>query len=214
MRLPTARVSLLQRLFRGEAILFLTSIGHIMKTAIFLTILLVAAMAPLRGQDRYLCKNGHIWFYSETPLEVIEAHNYEAASVLTPATGDLVFQLLIKSFKFERALMEEHFNENYMESARYPKSDFKGKFVNLEEIDFSKNGVYKAVVEGKLTIHNKTNTVRQNGTVEVKGGTILVKAKFDLAPKDYDIDIPSAVRDKIAKSVAVTVDMAYERYKK
>ncbi|MBE0643216.1 MAG: YceI family protein [Bacteroidetes bacterium] len=185
-----------------------------MKTAIYLTLLLFIVAAPMHGQDKYLCKNGHIWFYSETPLETIEAHNNEAASVLTPATGELVFQLLIKSFKFERALMEEHFNENYMESAKFPKSDFKGKLVNLTEIDFSKNGVYQAVVEGKLTIHNKTNTVRQKGTVEVKGNTILVKAKFDVVPGDYDIEIPSAVRDKIAKTVAVNVDMAYQPYKK
>ncbi len=185
-----------------------------MKTAIYLTLLLVSIAAPMQGQDKFLCKNGHIWFYSETPLETIEAHNYTVASVLTPATGDVVFQLLIKSFKFERALMEEHFNENFMESAKFPKSDFKGKIVNLKEIDFSKNGSYKAVVEGDLTIHNRTNRIRQNGTIEVKGTAILVKAKFDIAPKDYDIEIPSAVRDKIAKTVAVTVDMTYEPYRK
>lgn len=185
-----------------------------MKTAIFLALALLVMAAPARSQDKYLCKNGHIWFYSETPLEVIEAHNNEAASVLTPSTGEIVFQLLIKSFKFERALMEEHFNENYIESAKYPKSDFKGKIVNLDAIDFTKNGVYKAIVEGKLTIHNETNTVKQTGTVEVKGSSIIVKAKFDVTPQEYDIEIPSAVRDKIAKTVTISVDMTYQPYKK
>ncbi|MFZ1729081.1 MAG: YceI family protein [Bacteroidota bacterium] len=185
-----------------------------MKTIAFLALALLVYAAPAQSQDKFLCKNGHVWFYSKTPLEVIEAHNNEAASVLTPSTGDIVFQLLIKSFKFERALMEEHFNENYIESAKYPKSDFKGKIVNLQEIDFSKDGVYKTSVEGKLTIHNKTNAVKQNGTLEVKGSAIIVKAKFDVAPQDYDIEIPSAVRDKIAKTVAISVDMTYQPYKK
>lgn len=185
-----------------------------MKTLLYSAALLLLIAASMHAQDRYLCKNGHVWFYSETPLEVIEAHNNEAASVLTPSTGDLVFQLLIKSFKFERALMEEHFNENYIESAKFPKSDFKGKIVNLQDIDFLKDGTYKAVVEGKLTIHNKTNTINQRGTVEVKGTSIIIKATFEVEPKDYGIEIPSAVRDKIAKTVAIHVDMTYQPYKK
>jgi len=181
-----------------------------MKPSIIIALFLLFAVAPAHSQEKYLCKSGHVWFYSETPVETIEAHNHEAASVLTPTTGEMVFQLLIKSFKFERALMEEHFNENYMESGRFPKSDFKGKIQNLKEIDFTKNGVYKAVVEGKLTIHNKTNSIKQSGTIEVKGSSILLKAKFDIIPQDYEIDIPGAVRDKIAKTVTVTVDMTYQ----
>jgi len=110
--------------------------------------------------------------------------------------------------------MEEHFNENYMASAKYPKSDFKGKIVNLKDIDFSKDGTYDAVVEGKLTIRNKTNTVKQKGTINVKGSSITVKATFDVVPQDYGIEIPSVVRDKIAKTVAVTVDMDYQPYRK
>ena len=179
-----------------------------------LTILLLFAVLTAQAQERYLSKNGHIWFYSETPLETIEAHNNEVASILTPATGELVFQLLIKSFRFERALMEEHFNENYMESTKYPKSDFKGKIVNLKDVDFSKDGVYKATVAGKLTIHNRTNDGRQSGTITVKGDAVTVKADFDVAPQDYGIEIPSAVRDKIAKTVTVHVDMTYKPYRK
>ncbi len=185
-----------------------------MKNFIYTALALLFIIAPMQGQDRYLCKNGHIWFYSETPLETIEAHNNEAASVITPSTGDMVFQLLIKSFKFERALMEEHFNENFIESAQYPKSDFKGKIINLKDIDFSKDGTYKAVVEGKLTIHGKTKTIKPKGTLEVKGKGIIVKATFDVAPKDYAIEIPSAVSDKIGKTVAITIDMTYKPYKK
>ncbi len=192
----------------------MTSSGYIMKTIILLSLFLICGAATTQGQDKLVSKNGHIWFYSETPLETIEAHNHQAASILTPSTGDIVFQLLIKSFKFERALMEEHFNENYMASAKYPKSDFKGKIVNLKDIDFSKDGTYDAIVEGNLTIRNKTNKVRQEGSITVKGSTVTVQATFDVVPQDYGIEIPSVVRDKIAKTVAVTVDMEYQPYRK
>ena len=181
---------------------------------LFATLLLVAAASAIQAQDRYLCRNGHVWFHSHTPFEDIEAHNNEAAGVITPATGEMAFQLLNKSFKFERALMEEHFNENYMESDTYPKSDFKGKIVNLNEVNFSKDGVYPAVAEGNLTVHGKAKTIRVNGTIEVKGSKIFVKAKFDAVPQDYGIEIPGAVRDKFAKSMEVNVDMAFDPYKK
>ena len=185
-----------------------------MKTIFLFAVILLAAASGLHAQDKYLCKHGHIWFYSHTPMEDVEAHNNEAASVITASTGDIVYQVLIKSFKFKRALMEEHFNENYMESDMYPKSDFKGKIVNLKDINFAKPGVYKATVEGDLTIHGKKNRIKHDGTIEVKDGKLLVKAKFSVVPQDYGIEIPSAVRDKIAKSMAVTVDMVYEVYAK
>jgi hypothetical protein len=185
-----------------------------MKTAFLIALTLALTVATAYGQDKYVSKNGHIWIYSQTPLETIEAHNNQAASVLTPSTGDIAFQLLIKSFKFERALMEEHFNENYMESAKYPKSDFKGKIANLNDIDFTRDGKYKAIVEGKLSIHNTTNEVRQSGTIVVKGSAITVNAKFDVTPQDYGIEIPGIVRDKIAKTVAINVEMTYQPYKK
>lgn len=185
-----------------------------MKHIFLFSLALIMTITTASAQDRYVSKNGHIWIYSKTPLETIEAHNHEAASVLTPSTGEIAFQLLIKAFKFDRALMEEHFNENYMESAKYPKSDFRGKITNLKDIDFSKDGTYDAMVEGKLTIHNKTRSISQKGTIQVKQGTIRVQAKFEVVPQDYDIEIPGVVRDKIAKTVEITVDMKYQPYRK
>jgi len=185
-----------------------------MRTCTILILLVFSLLTSGFSQEKYLCKNGHIWFYSHTPLEDIEAHNNEAASFISPTTGDLAFQVLIKSFKFKRALMEEHFNENYMESSKYPKADFKGKITNLDSVNFLKAGVYKTAVLGNLTIHNKTNKTEQNGTIEVKEGKLYLKAKFKVIPRDYDIEIPGTVRDKIAKSMEVTVDMVYEPYKK
>jgi hypothetical protein len=107
--------------------------------------------------QKYITKNGYIGFYSHTAMEDIKGDNNQVASVLDISNGDMVFQVLIKSFHFDRALMEEHFNENYMESDKFPKSSFKGKITNLSSVDFSKPGKYDVTVEGELNMHDVTN---------------------------------------------------------
>jgi polyisoprenoid-binding protein YceI len=156
-----------------------------------------------------MTKNGFIGFYSKTSLEEIKADNNQVAGVIDTGTGEMVFQVLIKSFHFERALMEEHFNENYMESEKYPKSTFKGKITNLSSVNFSKNGTYDVTVEGDLTLHNVTNRVSTKGTLEVITGGINANSKFSIVPEDYKIEIPGVVREKINKNLEVTVSMKY-----
>jgi polyisoprenoid-binding protein YceI len=148
-------------------------------------------------------------FYSYTPIEEIEAHNRQVVSILDAATGDLQFNLLVKSFEFKVALMQEHFNENYMESDKFPKSSFKGKITNLDKIDFKKDGIYPAEVSGDLTIHGVTKTVSATGTMEIKAKTINAKAEFTVSPKDYNIEIPALVENHIAKSIDINVDVTY-----
>jgi polyisoprenoid-binding protein YceI len=159
--------------------------------------------------QKYMTRNGYIGFYSHTAMEDIKGDNNQAASVLDISTGELVFQVLIKSFHFEKALMEEHFNENYMESEKFPKSTFKGKIMNLASIDFSKPGNYDVTVEGDLNIHNVTNKVTVKGNIEVISGGINANSKFNIVPEDYKINIPGVVRDNIAKNLEVTVTMKY-----
>jgi YceI-like domain len=159
--------------------------------------------------QKYMTKNGFIGFYSHTSMEDIKADNNQVASVIDTGTGDVVFQVLIKSFHFDRALMEEHFNENYMESDKYPKSTFKGKIANLASVSFSKNGTYDVTIDGDLTIHNVTNKVSIKGTIEVVSAGLNANSKFKIVPEDYKIEIPSVVRDKINKDLEVTVEMKY-----
>ena len=163
--------------------------------------------------QKYFTRNGHIWFYSEAPLENIEAHNYQATSILDIGKGDMAFSVLIKGFEFEKALMQEHFNEKYMHSDKHPKSTFEGRILNLDKIDLTKPGVHKVRVGGKLTIHGVTKDVETDGTLEVKDGKIHGKAKFQVAVADYDITIPAVVKDNIAKILDVNVDVVYEPYK-
>ena len=171
---------------------------------LFLLNLVIAVNA-----QKYMTKNGFIGFYSHTPMEDVKADNNQVAGVLDISTGDMVFQALIKSFHFERALMEEHFNENYMESDKFPKSSFKGKIINLSSVNFTKNGIYDVTVEGDLTIHDVTNKISTKGTIEVLTGAINANSKFNIVPEDYKISIPGVVREKISKNLEVTVTMKY-----
>jgi polyisoprenoid-binding protein YceI len=166
-------------------------------------------MSQFVQAQKYISKNGHIWFYSHTPMEDIEGHNRQAVSILDASTGDIVFNLLIKSFEFKVALMQEHFNENYMESDKIPKASFKGKITNLDKINFKKDGSYPAEVTGDLTIHGVTKPVTTKGTLVVQNGSITAKAKFVVTAHDYDIAIPSVVENKIAKEIEINVDVTY-----
>jgi hypothetical protein len=174
-----------------------------------LVVFLLFGLLPITNAQKYISKTGHIWIYSYTPMEEIEGHNHQVVSIIDPSTGEIQYILLVKSFEFRIALMQEHFNENYMESDKLPKSSFKGKINNLAQIDFGKNGVYPAEVSGDLTIHGVTKPLTVTGTIEVRDKTLDAKATFAVSPKDYDIVIPSLVEEKIAKTITVNVDVPY-----
>ena len=155
----------------------------------------------------YMTRTGRVKFdaTTKTSPEKIEGINNEVASIVDAKTGNVQFQVPVNSFKFEKQLMKEHFDENYMESSKYPKSDFKGSIVNPGEVDFSKDGTYKVVVKGKLTIHGVTNEVSVPGTFTVKGSSLTLKADFSVALADYKISVPGLVADKIAKLATLSL---------
>ncbi len=175
-----------------------------------LLIALIITVVSYTSAQKYMTKNGTIRFYSEGQVEKIEAFNHQVNSALNTSTGDFVFKALIKSFEFEKALMQEHFNENYMQSDQFPNSMFTGKVTNVKDINFGKDGVYKSVVEGELTMHGVTNKVKVNGTFEVKAGKVTGKSTFNVLLKDYNITIPKAVVKNIAESVQVDVTVVLE----
>lgn len=180
-----------------------------MKNTIFVFMLAMLFSVSVLGQN-YLTKTGHIKFYSETPIETIEAHNHAVNAALNPGSGDFVFKVLIKSFEFEKALMQEHFNENYMESDKFPNATFVGKITNINDIDFSKEGSYEATVKGDLSIHGVTKAVEQNGTFTVGDGMINGKSVFSVLLEDYEIKVPGAVKKQISESIEITVDVMLE----
>ena len=158
--------------------------------------------------QKYLTRTGKISFTATSPSspEKIEAVNNEVANILDAKTGELIFQVPVKSFKFERELMQEHFNENYLESDKFPKAEFKGKIINLAEVNFSTNGTYPTKVIGKLTIHGVTNEINVPGIIEVKGKDVVLKTKFSIKLKEYKIDVPALVADKVAKDAMIILE--------
>ena len=181
-----------------------------MKKLAFLTIgVLFFTMAGLAQQ--YVTKNGFIRFYSDASTEKVEATNRQVNAAMDITTGDFVFRVLMKSFTFEKALMQEHFNENYVESDKFPNATFLGKIINIKEVNTSKYGNYPVTVEGKLTIHGETKQVSEKGTFEVLEGKLIGKAKFIITLSDYKISIPNTVINNIAKTIEITVEVVLDK---
>jgi hypothetical protein len=174
-------------------------------------IAIVILTGTFANAQKYMTKAGTIKFSSETPMEKIEAVNHQANSALNFSTGDFVFKVLIRGFEFEKALMQEHFNENYMESEKFPNSTFSGKITNIKDVNLSKDGSYKVVIEGDLAMHGITKKVKVNGTLEVKGGQVTGKSTFNVVPSDYNITIPKAVIKNIAESIQVEVNVSLDK---
>lgn len=179
---------------------------------ILLISLLFTACAVGRAQDRFLTRTGHIRFFSSAPLENIQADNNQVTAVLDVVKGDIAFKVVMKSFEFQKAAMQDHFNTQYLHTDKYPNAEFEGRVTNLGAIDFKKDGTYPVQVAGKLTLHGVTNDIKQAGTVVVKGGNVSTNAKFNLALADYNVKIPSDFTKKIAETVEVTVDCTLAPY--
>jgi polyisoprenoid-binding protein YceI len=173
----------------------------------------LAAMLALPGQaQRYLTKNGNISFFSETPIENIEAHNKQVNAALDITSGKMVFKVLMKSFEFEKALMQEHFNENYVESDKYPSATFDGLIKEIDVFGKEKPETMEVSIEGKLTIHGVTREISEKGSLQWKEDGIKGDARFMVAPADYDIKIPNAVMNNIAKEIEVVVDVDLKQF--
>ena len=177
----------------------------------YFSVLLLALLSFTQaGQDVYVCKNAKINIYSSAPIEDIEANSNEGVSVYNPATGELAFSLPIRSLHFEKAMMEEHFNENYIESDKYPKATFKGK-VN-EHPDLSKEGSYPVTVTGDFQVHGVTQNRTVKGEVKVSKGVVSMSSEFMVKCADHHIDIPKIVFHNIAESIRIRVSATYSTY--
>ena len=171
-------------------------------------ILLAFVLVSFDGlsQRRYFTEKAHISFYSDGVIEDISASNTKVTSILDLVSGEVAYLLSPKDFQFEKKLMQVHFNEKYMESEKYPKSSFKGKFLGFNP---SSNEVQHIKAVGKLTIHGVTREVNIPGTIQLQGKTVALKAKFTVKLADYNIKIPQIVWQNIAEQVEVTVNFLY-----
>ena len=182
-----------------------------MQKGFFLISIVFLLVAGTAGAQKVYTKNGSVSFFSKSPLENISADNNQVMSVLNQQTGEMQFSILIKSFRFKKALMEEHFNENYLESNKYPKATFKGVVNDLSKINLGKDGSYAVQVSGELTIHGVTNKVTAPGTITVKSGVANASSKFSVKLADYKVEIPKLVKDNIAEVIEITVACNYDQ---
>lgn len=160
--------------------------------------------------QKLVCRDGQVKFLASVPtaIEEVAANNTSVSAVLDSKTGDVAAQALIKSFKFKVPLMEEHFNENYLESDKFPKATFKGKVLNF---DASKVTATKsnATVEGDFTMHGVTKHIKIPAAVSKAGNKINVTSTFTIKAQEYNIKIPSLVKQKVADDIKVWVNFNF-----
>lgn len=162
------------------------------------------------GQEKFITKQGYASFFSQSPLEDIKADNNQVLSIIDVSTGDIGIAILMKSFMFEKSLMQEHFNENYVESDKYPKATFKGQILNFKEIDPEESMV---TVEGDLTIHGVSKPIQTQAKMVRTEKNTKLNGSFSVDVKDFDIKIPAVVANNIAKTIEVTFELDHQPYK-
>lgn len=159
----------------------------------------------LNEEGVFKCENGKVVFKSDAPLEVISAKSAKLRGVIDTAKQTFAWTVEIKTFEgFNSPLQREHFNENYMETKKYPKASFSGKII--EDVDFQKNGTYSVRAKGKLSIHGVEQERIIKSQLEVNGNKLRVQSNFKVPLADHNITIPKVVYQKIAEEIAVTVD--------
>jgi polyisoprenoid-binding protein YceI len=173
---------------------------------VLLFLLLFFAYLPANSQ-KYSLEKSSVSFFSEAPIENITAQNSKTSSLLNATSGEVVFSIPIKEFKFDKSLMQEHFNDKYMESDRYPKAIFQGKFLNL---NLDGKGEQNVRALGKLTMHGVTREIDVPGTVEIASNLLLARATFLVKLKDYKIKVPQLLWNNIAQEVKITVEFTYK----
>lgn len=172
---------------------------------IFSGLLFLTTLDVLVAQ-RYLSEHGHISFYSEAPVENIRSDNDNVTSIFTSTSGAIAFSVPVKDFQFEKKLMQEHFNDKYMESNRFPRSTFVGSITG-----FSMNTIGRQNVraKGKLTIHGIVKDIDVPGAIEIKNDQIRMNAKFKVLVADYGITIPQLLWKNVSEEIEITVDLTF-----
>ena len=168
-------------------------------------LLAVLAMCQFTQAQKYLSRTSELKFDASVPNMVeIAAKNNKVSAILDATTGKFAVNALINEFKFKAPLMEEHFNENYMETSKYPNAKFSGQLINFDASKLANKGTYD--VEGDLTLHGVTKKVKTKMTLVLAGGKVSANCNFTVHAHDYKIDIPSLVKEKFAENIKVAFD--------
>lgn len=181
------------------------------KKILLITIMLFTGM--MGKAQIYIGKTCDISFFSKGPIEDIYAINKSSKPILNAATNEVAMKITIKAFVFEDKLMEEHFNEKYLESDIYPHATFAGK-INEKITDFKKDGINNVTITGKLNMHGVEKEITINAVAIVKNQIISFETKFFVALKDYKIEVPKLVSQNIAEVIEITAKGTLVEFKK
>ncbi len=181
-----------------------------MKNIVFTILFTVLALGQTQAQ-KLIDKKGTASFFSEAPLENIEALNEEVLGAIDLEKGTLAVSMYIRGFHFEKSLMEEHFNENYMESGQFPKATFTGAILNFNDYDISKPGTYQTEVEGTIEIHGVKKPLKTPVEFAVSKDAIQANTVFTLKVAEFDIEVPKIVIKNIAEEVEVKSNFNFSR---
>ena len=173
-------------------------------------IIFLVLTIPLFGKDIYFTRSGSVSFFSSTPIEDIRAINEQTTCVLDLKTGDVSFRIPIRGFIFKNGLMQEHFNENYLESDTYPNASFTGSIEGWKDIILTEK-FQPVSLKGTMTIHGISKDITEPGNILMKDNKIIGSATFKITVADYKIEIPKILRDNIAKVVDVDVDISLKK---
>lgn len=175
------------------------------------SVIAIGLMAFTPIADKLVSSKTHVKFYSHTAVEDIEADNYKTVSTIDPNSGAVVFSVPMQSFEFEKALMQKHFNSpKFLNTKANPKAKLKGMIINLDEVDFSKDGSYEANIKGDMTINGETNPIEEKATISIKEGKVSLDSKFKLTLADYKVAFEKGKPStNIADVVEVTVKAIY-----
>lgn len=160
------------------------------------------------AQSIYKATSGEITFFSEAPMENIEAKNTQVKAIMNTDKKEIAFIVPVIGFKFEKPLMEEHFNENYLESDKYKTAQFSGTYTG--NIDYKTPGKYPVTGKGKIAIHGVTQDREFNGEINIEDNKVILTCTFDVFLKDHKIKIPKVVVKNIAENVTVNVNVTFE----
>ncbi len=182
------------------------------KIILSITVTLIA-VASVNAQIKYVSRTGQATIYSHTVAEDISATNNTVTGVINSSTGDFAISVPVQSFQFEKALMQEHFNNtNFMNSKQFPKISMKGKITNLTAVNFSKDGIYTAIISGDLTIKGVTKPVSESAQITISKGKISVKSKIVVKEiGSYGVGKPMGKKkNNVADDIEVSYTAAFE----
>ncbi len=184
-----------------------------MKKIIALSFVALLSLSGMAQKKVYSTKTGTAFFDAGTGVEDISGTNKATVSAFDAISGQIQFSIMVKGFEFWSQLMQDHFNENYMESDKYPKSTFTGKITNIDKVNFDKDGSYPVVVKGTLEIHGVKKEVETKGTFKVAGESVNATSEFIVVMDDYKIAIPGVVKDKLSKTAKIKINCTYSPLK-